>query len=84
LAPLTPNWPVKALEAPTVVVPLVGLDCVRAPPVTLRLKLHPPLSDDVSESVPLTEYVAIGSKPVVVIAPVVGFTTRPSAELVVA
>ena len=54
MLPVVTSWLVKATDADVVAVPVVGADCVIVTAVTVSVKLHVPVSEEVSTSVPLT------------------------------
>lgn len=54
MLPAVTSWLVKAADADVVAVPVVGADCVMVTRVTVSVKLHAPVFDAVSVSVPLT------------------------------
>jgi hypothetical protein len=54
LAPVTASWALKAALVDTVAVPLVGGAWAKVPAVTVRVKLHTPVSPSASVSVPDT------------------------------
>jgi hypothetical protein len=54
LLPAVTSWLVKAAEADVVTEAVVGADWVIVTAVTVSVKLHAPVSEEVSESVPVT------------------------------
>ena len=59
----------KAADVAAVAAPVVGEDWVIVVAVTMSAKVHVPLFDAVSESVPVTVYVPTAKGPLVVTAP---------------
>jgi hypothetical protein len=75
LLPAVTSWFVYVLVAVVVAVPAVGEDWVMVTGLTVRAKVHVPVFDKVSKSVPVTLYEPATRGPFVVTAPVVDTKT---------